>query len=111
MVARPCRRRRPSSLDDGGISGKLVRIALVVEKLGEVGLVTFHVSDMDERDSLSKMPRSIGESLDRINRIDKIIFNAEAQRAQRHLRFVIYAFFLTTVASPKVVADETFPVP
>ena len=63
----------------GAHKRELVRIALVVEKLGEVFLCPFHVSDMDERDALSKMPCSIGESLDRINRIDRIIFNAEAR--------------------------------
>ena len=76
----------------GAHQRKLVCIALVVEKLREVGLVTFHVSDMDERDSLSKMPRSIGERLDRINRIDRIIINAEAQR--RRVRGEICIWYL-----------------
>ena len=48
---------------------ELIRIALVVEELGEVFLCPFHVSDMDERDSLPEVPRGIGKSLDRIDRI------------------------------------------
>ena len=58
---------------------ELVRIALVVEELGEVGLVTFYVPNVNERDALAKMPCGIFKCLDRINRIDRIIFNAEAR--------------------------------
>ena len=63
----------------GAHQRKLVCIALVVEKLCEVLLRPFYVAHMDERDSLAKMPRGIFKCLDRINRIDRIIINAEAR--------------------------------
>ena len=44
MVARPCRRRRPSSLDDGGISGLFTAkggIAIAIES--ELGIPVKYV--------------------------------------------------------------------
>jgi hypothetical protein len=57
----------------GAHKRELVSIALVVEKLGEVGLVTFHIPNMDERDSLSEVSCRISESFNGIDRI-KIAF-------------------------------------
>ena len=47
----------------GAHERELVGVALVVEKLGEVGLVPFHVPHMDERYALSEMTRNAFESL------------------------------------------------
>ena len=64
----------------GAHQGELIRIALVMEKLGEILLRPLHIAHVDEGDTLAEMVSRICKCVDRINRIYEIIFNAETQR-------------------------------
>ena len=58
---------------------ELIRITLIVKQLGEIFLRSLYIANVDKGDTLAEMSGGTFESLDRINRIDRIIFNAEAR--------------------------------
>ncbi len=48
----------------GAHQGELIRIALIVEKLGEIFLRPFHITYMDERDALAEVTCNAFESVE-----------------------------------------------
>ena len=89
MVARPCRRPRPSSLDDGGISGLFSAPSLFEEKKLKYKIILGYLPILVQLFALSGALSSV-----------KVI------NSDRFMLYPLICFAITFYAASKLIEDE-----